>query len=62
MAMSAMVRIILRGERLNVLLNEAKPNGNICTIARMKNIHYLFYITSTNICCHLEHLNNLNIL
>ena len=22
------------------------PNENICTIARMKDIHYLFYITS----------------
>ena len=28
----------------------------------MKNIHYLFYISSQNICCHLEHLINLNIL
>ena len=22
------------------------PNENICSIARMRNIHYLFYITS----------------
>ena len=33
------------------------PHENICTIELMKNIHYLFYITSTNICCHLERLN-----
>ena len=30
--------------------------------ARMKNIHYLFYITSTIICCHLEQSINNNIL
>ena len=35
-------------------------NENIFTIARMKNIHYLFCITSKNICCHVEHLINLN--
>ena len=35
------------------------PNENISTIARMKNIHCLFYITSLNICCHLEYLINL---
>ena len=23
------------------------PNENICSIARMRNIHYLFYITCT---------------
>ena len=38
------------------------PNENICTIAKMKNIHYLFYITSKNIFCNLQHLINLNIL
>ena len=27
----------------------------------MKNIHYLFYITSKHIFCHLESLINLNI-
>ena len=37
------------------------PNENICTIARMKNIHYLFCITSKHICCHLEHLINITI-
>ena len=25
------------------------PNENICSIARMRNIHYLFYITCTKI-------------
>ena len=38
------------------------PNEKICTIARLKNIHYLFNITSINICCRLERLINLNIL
>ena len=37
-------------------------NENICAVARIKNIHYLFYITSKNSCCHLERLINLNIL
>ena len=30
-------------------------------IAQMKNIHYLFYITSKHICCHLERSNYINI-
>ena len=38
--------------KLNRTFN-LSPNDNICTITRMKNIHYLFYITSKNICYHL---------
>ena len=53
---------IERGEaKLNGTFN-LSPNENICTIARMKNIHYLFHIISKNICYHLERLNNINIL
>ena len=53
---------IQQGEaKLNRTFN-LSPNENICTIARMKSIHYLFYITSKNICYHLERLNNINIL
>ena len=59
MVMSAMVQIFPWGERWDVIFNEAKPikfnrkfhlspYGNICTITRMKNLHYLFYITSKN--------------
>ena len=32
-------------------------NENICTIARMKIIHYLFYIISKNNCCNFKMLN-----
>ena len=38
------------------------PDENICTIAGMKNNHYLFYITSKKYFCHLERLINLQIL
>ena len=80
MVVSGMVQVFSWAERWNVLFNVARgevkldrlfhlsPNENICPIARMKNIHYLFHITSkiflvirTHICCHLERLNNLNI-
>ena len=59
--MSAMVQIFSWGERWKVLFNVAKPNENICTIGRMKNIHHLLYITS-KIICHLEQLIILHIL
>ena len=37
---------IQRGEaKLNRKFH-LSPNENICTIARMKDIHYLFYVTS----------------
>ena len=46
--------------KINILFNEASAelnrinvnlstNENICTIERMKNIHYLFYTTSKKI-------------
>ena len=35
------------------------PNENIFTIARMKTIHYLFYITSKIYFCYLQPLINL---
>ena len=53
---------IQRGEAKLNRTFKISPNENICTIARMKNIHYLFYITSKNMCYHLERLNNINIL
>ena len=53
---------IQRGEaKLNRTFH-ISPNENICTIVRMINIHYLFYITSKNLCYNLERLNNINIL
>ena len=40
---------IQRGEaELNGTFN-LSPNENICSIARMRNIHYLFYITCAKI-------------
>ena len=37
---------IQRGEANLNRTFHISPNENICTIAQMKNIHYLFYITS----------------
>ena len=53
---------IQRGEAKLSRTFHFSPNENSCTIVRMKNIHYFFYITSKNICCHLEHLINIDVL
>ena len=71
MVMSAMVQLISWGKRLNVLFNEAKPSWvEHFIFHRMKiavpsyewETFIIFYITSKNICCHLEHLINLGLL
>ena len=46
MVMSAMVQIFSTGEAKLDITFHLSPHENICTIARMKNIQYLFYIAS----------------
>ena len=56
MFMSAMVQIFSWGERWNVPFNEAKPSWMehfifhlMKIFVRMRNIHYLFYITCSKV-------------
>ena len=52
-----MVQIFSWWERSNVLFNDTfhlSPHENICTITRMKNVHYLFYITTKVYFCHFK--------